>query len=105
VALFEAKARKGLTFDQIASEIGKDEVWVAAAFYGQVGIHFIRFALGDNYRQAKFSEEDLRKVCEVLGVDSTAALSQIGNHWWPNRGLGPVPPQDPVIYRLYEVSI
>jgi cyanate lyase len=26
----------GLTFDQIAKAIGKDEVWVAAAFYGQV---------------------------------------------------------------------
>ena len=33
---FEAKAKKGLTFDQIAKAIGKDEVWVAAAFYGQV---------------------------------------------------------------------
>jgi len=36
VALFEAKARKGLSFDQIAKRIGKDEIWVAAAFYGQV---------------------------------------------------------------------
>lgn len=26
----------GLTFDEIAKAIGKDEVWVAAAFYGQV---------------------------------------------------------------------
>jgi len=86
VALFQAKARKGLTFDQIATEIGKDEVWLAAAFYGQ----------------AKFLEEDLKKVCGILEVDSTAALSQIGSHWWPNRGIGPMPPQDPVIYRLYE---
>jgi cyanate lyase len=35
VSLFEAKARKGLTFDQIARVIDKDEVWLAAAFYGQ----------------------------------------------------------------------
>lgn len=88
VALFEAKAAKGLTFDQIAREVGKDEVWLAAAFYGQ----------------AKFSEEDLKKVCQVLEVNSVAVLGQIGSHWWPNRGLGPSPPQDPVIYRLYEVS-
>ena len=27
----------GLTFDEVAKEIGRDEVWVAAAFYGQVG--------------------------------------------------------------------
>ena len=54
-ALFQAKASKGemnadnpskisstyskrlgLTFDDIAKAIGRDEVWVAAAFYGQV---------------------------------------------------------------------
>ena len=58
--LFEAKARKGtynylessdqvfiipasvgLTFDQIAKDIGRNEVWLAAAFYGQVcSFHF-----------------------------------------------------------------
>ena len=53
IALFEAKAKKGTptaslhppmrthraagaTFDQIAQAIGRDEVWVAAMFYGQV---------------------------------------------------------------------
>lgn len=55
VTLFEAKARKGLyspfygiacefaddrgvglSFDDIAKKVGKDEVWLAAAFYGQV---------------------------------------------------------------------
>lgn len=35
-AFFEAKARKGLTFDDIAKQIGKDEIWLASAFYGQV---------------------------------------------------------------------
>jgi hypothetical protein len=40
--LHEAKARKGLTFAEIGSKIGRDEVWVAALFYGQVGVehHF-----------------------------------------------------------------
>ncbi|KAF8150931.1 cyanate lyase C-terminal domain-containing protein [Crassisporium funariophilum] len=84
--LFEHKARKGLTFDQIAKAIGKDEVWLAAAFYGQ----------------AKFTEEEIKKVCEVLEIPSSQTLSELGNHWWPNRGLGPMPPTDPVIYRLYE---
>jgi len=84
--LFEAKGRKGLTFDQIAKEIGKDEVWLAAAFYGQ----------------AKFTEDELKRVAEILDVGPAFALSELGNHWWPNRGLGPMPPQDPVIYRLYE---
>jgi len=83
---FEAKARKGLTFDQIAKAIGRDEVWLAAAFYGQ----------------AKFTSDELKKVSDVLGVSSVEALNELGDHWWPNRGLGPVPPTDPVIYRLYE---
>jgi cyanate lyase len=29
----------------------------------------------------------------------------LGPHWWPQRGLGPVPPQDPVVYRLFEVRL
>ncbi|GLB44878.1 putative catalyzes the reaction of cyanate with bicarbonate to produce ammonia and carbon dioxide [Lyophyllum shimeji] len=84
--LFEAKARKGLTFDQIATAIGKDEVWLAAAFYGQ----------------AKFSEDELKKVSETLGIPAQESLSVLGEHWWPHRGIGPMPPTDPVIYRLYE---
>jgi len=84
--LFEAKAKKGVTFEQIAKEVGKDEVWVASAFYGQ----------------AKFNAEELGKVCEFLGIETADAAGEIGEHWWPNRGLGPIPPHDPVIYRLYE---
>lgn len=84
--LFDAKARKGLTFDDIAKVIGKDEVWVAAAFYGQ----------------AKFSTGELQKISEVLDIPTSESLNGLGEHWWPNRGLGPMPPTDPVIYRLYE---
>ncbi|KAJ7091719.1 cyanate lyase C-terminal domain-containing protein, partial [Mycena crocata] len=84
--LFEAKARKGLTFDDIAKAIGKDEVWVASAFYGQ----------------AKFTAEELKQVSEVLDIPGTELQAGLGDHWWPNRGLGPTPPTDPVIYRLYE---
>jgi len=34
-ALFDYKAGVGLTFEQIAQAMNKDEVWVAALFYGQ----------------------------------------------------------------------
>ncbi|KAJ7463851.1 cyanate lyase C-terminal domain-containing protein [Mycena galericulata] len=85
--LFEAKARKGLTFDNIGKALGKDEVWVAAAFYGQ----------------AKFTPEELKKLAQVLGLPTPDELEAgLGDHWWPSRGLGPIPPTDPVIYRLYE---
>ncbi|KIY72997.1 Cyanase [Cylindrobasidium torrendii FP15055 ss-10] len=87
VALFEAKARRGLSFDEIAKAIEKDEVWVASAFYGQ----------------AKFTEKELQKLAEILGINESELSGALGSHWWPNRGdLGPMPPTDPVLYRLYE---
>ncbi|KAJ7488346.1 cyanate lyase C-terminal domain-containing protein [Mycena latifolia] len=84
--LFEGKARKGLTFDEIAKALGKDEVWVAAAFYGQ----------------AKFTPDELAQLATLLDLLPVDLQSGLGDHWWPNRGLGPIPPTDPVIYRLYE---
>ncbi|KAJ7692458.1 cyanate lyase C-terminal domain-containing protein [Mycena rosella] len=84
--LFEAKARKCLTFDEIAKAMGKDEVWVAAAFYGQ----------------AKFTGEELAALATALDIPTGELQAGLGDHWWPNRGLGPIPPTDPVIYRLYE---
>lgn len=84
--LAEAKARKGLTFQQIGNAIGKDELWVAAVFYGQ----------------AKLEPEQIKKLAEILEIPAVHINSEFGTHWWPNRGLGPSPPTDPVIYRLYE---
>ncbi|KAJ7069594.1 cyanate lyase C-terminal domain-containing protein [Mycena amicta] len=86
VKLFEAKARKAATFDDIGKAIGRDEIWVASAFYGQ----------------AKFTPDDLQKVSAFLGIDHASLDAELGAHWWPNRGLGPMPPTDPVLYRLYE---
>ncbi|KAL0573234.1 Cyanate hydratase [Marasmius crinis-equi] len=84
--LFEAKARKGLSFEALAKELGRDEVWLASAFYGQ----------------ARFSAEDLQKLSSVLEISHTELQASLGEHWWPYRGLGPSIPTDPVIYRLYE---
>jgi len=84
--LSEAKARKGLTFDQIAKAIGKDEVWVAAAFYGQ----------------AKMNPEEISALAKVLGINEGDIHTTVGAHWFPDRGLGTAIPSDPVVYRLYE---
>lgn len=98
-----------MTFDEIAKALGKDEVWVAAAFYGQVSIYNLSLTRegGLNLLQAKFSPEELNKLEVLLGIGDVSVavrgdLRSVGEHWWPNRGLGPVPPTDPVIYRLYE---
>jgi len=85
-ALLEAKAKKGLTFDQIGKAIGKDEVWVASAFYGQ----------------AKFNAEELQKLSQVLDIPHADLAGVLGEHWFPYRGLGTAIPTDPVVYRLYE---
>lgn len=55
--------------------------------------------------QAKFTEGELKKLSEVLDISEAEALSELGSHWYPNRGLGPVPPRDPVVYRLFEVCL
>ncbi|KAG8714914.1 Cyanate hydratase [Ceratobasidium sp. 423] len=101
--LFDAKAKKGttacpwgiaatnyrtpgLSFGEIGKAIGRDEIWTAALFYGQ----------------AKPAPEDLAKLSDALGVPHQSLQDSLGDHWWPTRGLGPDPPQDPVIYRLHE---
>ncbi|VDB99440.1 unnamed protein product [Peniophora sp. CBMAI 1063] len=84
--LLEAKARKGATFADIGKAIGKDEVWVAALFYGQ----------------AKGSDEELSGIAKALDIPPQAVTNEIGAHWVPQRGLGTTPPSDPVVYRLYE---
>jgi len=84
--LAEAKARKGLSFEEIAQAVGKNEVWIAAAFYGQ----------------AKLEPGQIDALAKVLGLDAVSLHNELGAHWWPQRGLGTTPPTDPVIYRLYE---
>jgi cyanate lyase len=89
LTLHEAKARSGLTFASIGSSIGRDEVWVASVFYGQ----------------ARPSPEELDALSKALSLPEEERESlhgYLGPHWWPQRGLGPVPPTDPVVYRLFE---
>lgn len=86
-SLFNAKTAKGLTFAQIAEKLGRSEVAVAAIFYGQ----------------ATASEDDVKVLAPLLGLDEVTLLSQIGGVF-PDRGrAGPMPPVEPLIYRLYEI--
>lgn len=84
--LFEAKAAKKLTFEAIAHELGRSEVAVAALFYGQ----------------AQASPEDVQKLSKILGADKATLEKQLLG--FPDRGrAGPMPPVEPLIYRLYEI--
>jgi len=82
--LLAARKLKGLSFADLEKIVGRDEVWIAALFY----------------RQASASEEEAKKIAAVLdlGADVTEALTEC-----PTKGLGPVVPTDPLIYRFYEI--
>lgn len=84
--LFEAKKKKNLTFEAIGKEVGRDEVAIAALFYGQ----------------AMASAEDIQKLSKVLDIPVEILESQLSG--FPDRGRAlEMPPKDPLVYRLYEV--
>ncbi|KAI1000065.1 hypothetical protein K3495_g8133 [Podosphaera aphanis] len=85
-SLFNAKAQKNLTFTDLAQVLNRSEVGVAAIFYGQ----------------AQASTEDVNKLSQILDIPHVelATLSRC----FPDRGrAGPMPPVEPLIYRLYEI--
>lgn len=91
--LREAKAEKDLTFADLAEKLGRSELYVAAMYVCTDSPSF--------YGQAKPDENDLTKLNEALGIDYTQ--DYLGKHFFPSRGdLDSVPPEDPVMYRLFE---
>src|SRR3954453_12541256 len=83
--ILAAKRARGLTFAQIAEQVGSDRVWLTAALHGQHPL----------------SDEQAEAVTALLQLPAEAAsvLEEI-----PTRGsFGTLPPADPTIYRLYEV--
>ena len=82
--LFAAKKNKGKSFADLGELINRDEVWVAALFYGQ----------------ASASEDEASKIAAELELDSEVSEKLTE---YPVKGLGPVVPTDPLIYRFYEI--
>ncbi len=82
--LLDAKKAKGLSFADLESVIGRDEVWIAALFYGQ----------------AIASKDEATKLLSSLGLGSewVEPLMTSGV-----KGLGSVVPTDPLLYRFYEI--
>ncbi|KAA8910027.1 cyanate hydratase [Sphaerosporella brunnea] len=84
--LLAAKASKQLSFAALAAQLGRDEVAVAALFYGQ----------------ARASAEDVRALAAALELPEHSLAPLMTE--FPNRGYAaPMPPREPLIYRLYEV--
>ena len=82
--LLATKKEKSLSFADLETVVGSDEVWIAAVFY----------------RQASASQEEAEKIVSALGLDPDAAVALTE---CPLKGLGPVVPTDPLIYRFYEI--
>ena len=82
--IMAAKARKEMSWETLAEAVGKAPVWVASACYGMNSA----------------SPEVAARICEALelGEDVAAALTT-----FPIKGWDKTVPQDPLIYRLYEV--
>jgi cyanate lyase len=84
--LFNAKKKKNITFEAIGKELGRDEVAVAALFYGQ----------------AQANTQDVERLAKLLDIDQKLLAEQL--YQWPDRGRTlDLPPKDPLIYRLFEV--
>jgi cyanate lyase len=82
--LITAKKSKGLSFADLESVVGLDEVYIAAIFY----------------RQAAASEGEASKILEALGLGQELGSELTA---YPVKGLGPVVPTDPLVYRFYEI--
>jgi len=79
------RLKKGLTWGQIAKEVGRSPVWTTAALLGQMTMN----------------KEEAQKAAKLLGLtDEEMALLQVV----PMRGsLDTAVPVDPTIYRFHEL--
>lgn len=82
--LLAAKQAKGLSFADLEKILNRDEVWIAALLY----------------RQATASEEEAKLLVAALGLDASY-LDILTSY--PIKGLGPLVPTDPLLYRFYEI--
>ncbi|MBW4623305.1 MAG: cyanase [Cyanosarcina radialis HA8281-LM2] len=82
--LLAAKKQKGLSFADLEKLLERDEIWIAAVIY----------------RQASASEEEATKLIDALGL-GRAYVEELTK--FPVKGLGPVVPTDPLVYRFYEI--
>lgn len=82
--LLAAKQAKKMSFADLEKILARDEVWIAAVFY----------------RQASANAEEASKILQALDLSEDLLPEMIAP---PVKGLGPVVPTDPLIYRFYEI--
>lgn len=82
--LLAAKQAKGISFTELEKILGRDEIWIAAVMY----------------RQASASEDEATQLLQALGLSIDLVPELMA---YPVKGLGPIVPTDPLIYRFYEI--
>ena len=82
--LLIAKMNKKVSFADLGKLIDRDEVWVASLFYGQ----------------ASATKEEAEKLGAELGLGKDVFHNLT---LCPTKGLGPLVPTDPLVYRFYEI--
>ncbi|MCH9848789.1 MAG: cyanase [Betaproteobacteria bacterium] len=83
-AIVTAKVAKGLTWEKIADALGLSPVWLTSA------------CLGMN----SASKEQAAAITQYLGLDTEVAAALEA---YPTKEWDKIVPQDPLIYRLYEI--
>jgi cyanate lyase len=82
--LLAAKNAKGITFAELEALLGRDEVWIASLLYGQ----------------SAASADEASKLLTALDLPQDLVPELMA---FPTKGLGPIVPTDPLIYRFYEI--
>lgn len=82
--IIASKKAKGMTWETIAGKMDKGATWVTSACFGMNSM----------------PEEEAKGLCKVLELDDgvCAALQE-----FPHKSWDKTVPQDPVVYRLYEI--
>jgi len=84
--ILTAKKEKGLTWEQIAQEVGGHKIWVTSALLGQNSM----------------SAEEADKAAKLLGLGKDVAEALVE---YPLKGsLDDTVPVDPLIYRFHEIT-
>jgi cyanate lyase len=79
-----AKKAKRLTWESIANELNVGETWIASACLGMNSV----------------SEEIAKNLCNLLELDNNVCTVL---QEYPHKEWAKTIPQDPVVYRLYEM--
>ncbi|CAF4008958.1 unnamed protein product [Adineta steineri] len=89
--LLDAKREKNITFTDIAQQLGRDEVWVAALFYGQATCS---------------NDEECRKLSDILSIHfSPEQIHQLKHSSYKGLLIPSLPPTDPLLYRFHEILL